>query len=176
MKQENALGYLVLGPESSGTRVTAELLVAAGCRRTNIVGGDDGPELPLEGHRPVIRRSAPHWRPPAGPHEWPDLAALAGLLAPRRVCAVVTTRDWYAMASSQMRQGHVRTLEDAHANIRRAYEVVFTGLAKENLPFVLSSYESLVAEREYRKLLLAFLGLPDADIETYDGNSKWYSR
>lgn len=89
--------------------------------------------------------------------------------------AVVTTRDWFAMASSQVEGGHVQTLDDAHVNIRRAYATILSGLADQEVPFVVSSYESLVSEPGHRRRLLRFLLLPDADMDVYDGNGKWYA-
>ena len=173
---EGSIGYLVLGPESSGTRLTASLLEAAGCRRAAIVGGDDGPELPLDGHRPVIRRSAPHWQPPSGPREWPDVFDLVRRLSVEHVRAVVTSRDWFAMADSQLRRDLVSRLEEAYRNIRMAYAVIIGGLNEHGIPFVISSYESLVAQPAYPQRLLTFLGLPPAEVEVYDGNRKWYQQ
>jgi hypothetical protein len=162
-------GYLVVGPESSGTRLTARLLAAAGCRLVAIVGEDDGPALPLDGHLPLIRRSIPH------ACEWPSMRELRALLCTERVQAVVTTRDWFAMAESQVRHGHTPDVETSHANIRRAYGEIFSGLVDVGVPYVASSYESLVCERGYGPRLLTLVGLPPASVATYDGNAKWYA-
>ncbi len=166
---ESRTGYLVVGPESSGTRLTGRLLTAAGCRLIEIVGDDDGPELPLDGHPPAIRRSIPHAR------EWPSVGALAALLPAERVAVVVTTRDWFAMAESQVRRGHTPDLDTAHANIRRAYAEIFSELADAGMTYVASTYESLVREPDYGTRLLRLLGLPPASIATYDANLKWYA-
>jgi hypothetical protein len=165
----SASGYLVVGPESSGTRLTVRLLSAAGCRLVEIVGDDDGPELPLDGHRPVIRRSIPH------ACEWPTMRELVSLVPAERVHAVVTTRDWFAMAESQVGNGHTPDVETSHANIRRAYGEIFSGLVAAGVPYVASSYESLVREPSYAPRLLALLGLPPASVAMYDGNAKWYA-
>jgi hypothetical protein len=41
-------GYLVVGPESSGTKLTAELLRRAGCRSAATDGGGDGSQLAFD--------------------------------------------------------------------------------------------------------------------------------
>ncbi len=161
-------GYLVVGPESSGTRLTAELLRQAGCRSVAIAGDHDGPELPRDGRPPLVRRSLPH------DFEWFAIRDLARLLGTPAVYAVVTTRDWFAMAESQVSRQLARDLDVAFANIRRAYRDIFTGVAELDLPFIVSSYEAMVAERRYGVRLLQALGLPAAAVDTYEANSKWY--
>lgn len=156
--------------------MTARLLVLAGCRPTAVVGGDDGPEPPPDDRPPVIRRSAPHWHPPAGPHEWPDVPALVGALDVDEAVAVVTTRDWFATAASQVDRGHVPDLGRAYANLRRAYRQIFGGIVASGIPFVVSAYEAFVARRDHRRLLLRSLGLPDGvDLDVFDGNDARYA-
>ncbi len=162
------VGYLVVGPESSGTKLTAALLRAAGCRSTAIIGGDDGPELPLDGRPPLVRRSLPH------DYEWWSIEDLVALLDVDQIHAVVTTRDWFAMADSQVVRGLTPDTATSFANIRRAYGAIFTGLAAASLPFFLSSYEAMVSRPDYAPRLLEFLGLPRASLPTYDGNAKWF--
>jgi hypothetical protein len=66
-------------------------------------------------------------------------------------------------------------VETSHANIRRAYGEIFSGLVDVGVPYVASSYESLVREPGYGRRLLALVGLPPASVATYDGNAKWYA-
>ena len=96
--------YLVLGPESSGTRLMTRILIAAGC------AGYDGHDqvfdtaLPIADGRPIVwRRSVPHRR------EWPEIGWMLRLLCEQGYTPriVVMARDWYAMARSQASAGHV---------------------------------------------------------------------
>lgn len=153
-------GYLVLGPESSGTNLTRDLLRAGGCRLLD--------DEPPDGRPPLIRISLPYEL------EWPCIPALVSALKVQEVWGVVTTRDTFAMAESQVAHGHVTDLGLAFRNIRRAYVYAFQALGMLQLPFVVSSYESLITEEEYGDRLLAMLGLQPARVATYDGNRKWY--
>ncbi|HEV7898719.1 MAG TPA: hypothetical protein VGP31_12835 [Planosporangium sp.] len=161
-------GFLLVGPESSGTKLTAELLRRAGCRSVEIVGGDDGPELPLDGHPPLVRRSFPHGA------DWLTVTQLVALLGAEDVQVVVTTRDWFTMVDSQVARGLATDRETALANVRRAYRDIFTGICELGLPYLLSSYEALTSQPRYAERLLRTLGLPPASVECYEANAKWY--
>jgi hypothetical protein len=166
-------GFLVVGPESSGTKLTAELLRRAGCRSVEIIGGDDGPDLPADGRPPLVRRSFPH-----GPH-WFTVHQLVALLGAEGIGAedvqvVITGRDWFTMVDSQVARGLAADRETAFANIRRAYHDIFTGVGEFGLPYLLSSYEALTAQPRYAERLLHALGLPPASVECYEANAKWY--
>jgi hypothetical protein len=161
-------GFLLVGPESSGTKLTAELLRRAGCRSIEILGGDDGPQRPLDGHPPLLRRSFPH-----GPY-WVSLRQLVELLGADDVQVVITTRDWFAMVDSQVGRRLAADHDTAVANIRRAYRDIFAGVAELGLPYVVSSYEALIAQPRYAERLLSTLGLPSASVECYEANAKWY--
>jgi hypothetical protein len=153
-------GFIVLGPESSGTSLTRDLLRAGGCRLLD--------DEPPDGRPPLVRVSLPYAL------EWPAIPALVSALKVHEVWGVVTTRDSFATAESQVAHGHVTDLDLAFRNIRRAYLYAFQALATLQLPFVVSSYESLTTEEGYRDRLLAILGLQPAKVATYDGNRKWY--
>jgi hypothetical protein len=154
------MGYLVLGPESSGTNVTRDLLRAGGCRLLD--------DEPPDARPPLVRVSLPYAR------EWPSIPALVSALKAHEVWGVVTTRDVFAMAESQVAAGHVTDLDLAFRNIRRAYVYAFQALGALQLPFVVSSYESLTTQEGYGDRLLATIGLQPARVATYDGNRKWY--
>ena len=158
----------MVGPESSGTKLTAELLRRAGCRSVAMVGGDDGEPSPLDGHPPLVRRSFPHGRC------WPVVRDLVAELGVPDVQAVVTSRDWFTMADSQVNRRLVADQAMAIAHIRRAYQEIFAGLAELGLSFVVSSFEAFTAQPAYAVRLLNVLGLPAASVATYDANSKWY--
>jgi hypothetical protein len=161
-------GYVLVGPESSGTKLTAELLRRAGCRSVEILGGDDGSALPLDGHPPLIRRSLPHG------HLWCTVSELATLLGVEDVRVVVTTRDWFTMIDSQVARGLATDPETAVANIRRAYHDIFTGIRELDAPYLVSSYEALTSQPRYAERLLRSLDLPPASVECYEANAKWY--
>ena len=165
----NRYGYLVLGAESSGTTATARLLEAAGCRSVAVVGDDDGEEQPLDGHPPLITRSVRRGQDPGMVHKWRDIRELLKLLDADKVLAIVTMRDWFAMARSQAHRGRVPTIEEAYRNMSYAYKVIFLGLAAEKVPYIVSSYESLVGRPGYAEQLLPLVGLPPAGVTTLDG-------
>ncbi len=158
--------YLVLGPESSGTRMMTELLLAAGCI------GDAGHTQrfdrawPTEESPIVWRRSVPH----AG--EWPPIELLIHHLrsAGYEVYAVVTMRDWTAMARSQVEHwGH--SFESAISNIRMAYPYIFSALLKFQVSYIMTSYESL---KEYgpQQALFSLIDLTAPVFNVRDENRK----
>lgn len=170
--------YLVLGPESSGTRLVTRLLIAAGC------WGDDGHKQRMDGMsratlltlRPaplVWRRSVPH------NGQWPDVR---GIVEGLRDCgytvtALVVSRDWHAMACSQLHAPHVKSVAEALQNISQAYRRIFAGLG-EDVPFEVVNYEALVAHpRPVLRYLARRLGLSEpADVQVHDANEKWYPK
>lgn len=165
--------FLVLGPESSGTRLMTRLLVAAG------VEGDFGHDqrwedsLPSEEPLVAIRRSVPHRR------QWPDIAGLVGDLRARRyeVTAIVTSRDWHSMIISQQAAPHAESVEEALAHIRRAYCDIFSALGLRETPYEVVNYEALT-QRPAKMLAYLFqrLGLPvpESIPYIYDGNARYY--
>jgi LPS sulfotransferase NodH len=161
--------YLVLGPESSGTRLMTRILIQAGC-----LGSDDHDQafdqaLPAADGRPIVwRRSVPHRR------EWPDIGLLVRLLREQgyEPQAVVMARDWYATARSQLDAGHVADIDMALANLQQAYQHIYQRVSH---CYVLVTYEGLV-QRPIQTLawLMPMLGLPVPQMRIYDANAKWY--
>ncbi len=161
--------YLVLGPESSGTRMMTRLLLAAGCI------GDGGHEqrwderLP-DGETPIVwRRSLPHGG------DWPSIDLMTHRLRERghRVHGVVMARDWTAVVRSQREHwGH--TWETALDNLRTAYPYIFASLLKFQVPYVMVSYESLVQHGpQSLNDLLGSIGLtPPAEFELHDATAR----
>ncbi len=177
-----ANAYLVLGAESSGTRLFTRILMGVGC------AGDDGHEqkfdvlIPEANGRPIVwRRSFPHGG------EWPKVPDLYRSLRDKdyEVRAVVMTRDWLAMRKSQIEAGHVaghaggqHDLETkALQNIREAYNRIFGGLHNaDTMPYVMVSYEGLYQRPEITiRHTLDTLGWPGLGFEIVDGNEKWLS-
>lgn len=177
--------YLVLGPESSGTRLVTKLLIDAGCF------GDGGHEqrldkegdatkslieearLPQDG--PVVwRRSYPHGG------SWVDISKAVVQLRRHgyKVTAVITTRDWFPMIRSQIKEhsGHVNRYDTGEQNAQKAYRKIFADLPAD-VPFVMASYDSIgrFGRRAVRRLLER-LGLRKPRLVSVikDGNCKWY--
>lgn len=164
--------FLVLGPESSGTRLMTRLLIAAGCY------GDDGHVQRLDRAIPDVprlawRRSLPH------DQQWPDVQAIVTKLRTHgySVSALVMSRDWHAMIASQLAAPHVATEIAAFGNIRNAYHQIFHDLAELHLRFEVVNYEALVLRpRATVTALMARLALPAPDmVSIYDGNAKHYA-
>ena len=168
--------FLVLGPESSGTRLMTRLLIAAGCN-----GSDDHFNQPFDGGVPmngpelaIWRRSVPHDK------QWANIPSMVRALrgANYRVMAVVTTRDWHATCRSQVAMGHVRDYKMAQDNLHDAYPHIFSGLERAQCNFVVVSYDALVRRpKPFLRVLMDMLELPFPEsIENiYDGNEKWYA-
>lgn len=166
--------FLVLGPESSGTRLVTAILQAGGC-----VGDashdQQFDDYPFGDYEDVVwRRSEPHfsWR------ESLDLGKLLPHCEGREVTAVVTTRDPLAIASSLVRKGEARDIANGVRRTSDAYTRVFTQLASWGLRFIVASYESFVLEPvAAQRCLWSLLGLPGGrPVDVRDENSKHYRR
>jgi hypothetical protein len=170
-----SVGFLVLGAESSGTRLVTQLLIDAGCE-----GGaehkqpfDDG--FPLASGCVVLRRSVPHeWG-------WPYISRTVEVMrkAGYDVISLVCVRDHRCTVLSQVKAGHVPDLETAEENTQRAYHLIFQGLYEAGVEFILAPYEAIV-DRPFSWLcgvcLMTGLPLPDrVSVEVYDGNEKHYA-
>jgi LPS sulfotransferase NodH len=174
--------FLVLGPESSGTRFVTQLLIDAGCHgeSCHVQGFDlldewsqfNLPALPPD-ERPIVwRRSYPH------EYVFADIRVAVRQLrgAGYDVMAVITTRDWYPMIRSQIASQHVADEASGLSNARQAYRAIFQQLP-EDAPYIVVSYESFSRQRNkaVRKMLeLLNLPMPETITLIEDGNAKWY--
>jgi hypothetical protein len=160
--------FLILGPESSGTRFLTKLLMAGGCT------GNDGHSQPFDlwqekdgfgGADPVVWRRSFPW---TDRHLWPNIEL--DLLKPLQkygyndIAALVIVRNWFSLWKSQVdpRNHHAPNEEAAMENISLAYEELFTQLGRLHLPSTVITYESLTGygEKSVRPLLKK-LGLND---------------
>jgi LPS sulfotransferase NodH len=106
-------GFIVVGAESTGTRLVTKILINMGC------AGWDGHFQPFDkepfGSTDLVvwRRSVPH----SG--QWLQLPFLVTRLreAKREVHVVVTVRDWAITAASQVRNKHAVTIPQAEEKI-----------------------------------------------------------
>jgi len=160
--------FLVLGAEGTGTRLMTRLLIAAGC------SGDGQHEQRWDTETPtdplvVWRRSFPH------NGVWPDLSDMYASLHDYAVRTIVMVRDWYTCSRAQVAtHPYVPTEEVSLINLQRAYLEIFRAI---ELPFIVVSYESIVAHPEAITEILRILGLPtpQAPENIVDGNAKYFS-
>jgi len=162
--------FFVIGPESSGNRLLAEVLVASGC------WGDytcqqrfDNEEPPLN-RDIVVLRSLPH------ANEWNVIQPTLKRLSQFNVTLLITARDWLATSFSQVRQGHVRSTREALNNIRKAYRTIFGEVNEHLLGFRIINYELLTKTPKSMLLLQSSMGLRQVELhlELRDENAKHY--
>ena len=146
--------YVVAGPESSGNRLLAALLVRAGCIGSGSMAQPF--ELPTYESPSVIVRSFPHG------NDWPDLRDVYHALRDRgyMVRVLIPVRDpWCVVQSQHSRQHHPPEL--ALANVRRTYADIFAQLGQLNVWWLLVPYEAMVLHPvQAVRRLLELLGLP----------------
>lgn len=169
--------FLVLGPESSGTRLLTEVLLGAGCQGS--ADHDQAFDRRLDDARNLIvwRRSMPHGS--GSQRRWPDLDN--ELLTPlvRRgfqVAVFATIRSHYCMVRSQLAVPHVSSLREAEGNIPEAMLRIASFASRNALPLRYVTYEEIIhcneafvrglAEWDLRPMRLPFL---------IDGNPKYLS-
>ena len=160
--------FLVLGPESSGTRFVTRTLIDGGCH------GTDEHEQPLDqtfdgaGDLIVWRRSLPH----AG--DWPDLNELADRLQllGYEARVIVIVRDHYSAVRSQVSQIHAATTEEAERRIPEALRRIFEFITRRELPARLFTYEGLVHQPEAFQLAMQEWGM-EVNPKPFDANRKY---
>lgn len=138
----------VIGGESCGTRLMSHLLSRANCE--------------------VLHRSFPY----EGSHlrHWP--------VEPCRDyepdAYVVMTRDWWAAAQSQVREGHVPTEEVAFANLQEAWCLMSELVRGQQWRAI--GYESLVQRPQIVfDNVCAWLEIPTVDVgEIFDANERYF--
>lgn len=169
--------FFVLGPESSGTRLATEILIAAGCHgSSDHIQPLDDPQFNLKSipiSTPIAwRRSFPHNT------EIPKLVDMLRRVRPRQATAIVTVRDWYCARQSQLRDHqHATTVEQADRNIFQAYELIFHKLRLCCVPWRMFVYESITANLNAQVRFIESLGLSALVklIDVHDGNDKYWS-
>lgn len=172
------VAHLVLGPESSGTRLVTRILIKAGAY------GHDTHEQSLDWNPPphqgshnlqpeelVWRRSLPH------DNLWPDLAGMVREL--RRegylVRAIFTDREDEAMAKSQVRE-HCSRIEVAHNHIERARQTMETFEGASGCPVTHVQYEQLIAHPlDMVMAIIDRMGLQHKKVEAIVGSLNLYN-
>lgn len=171
--QDDRIAILVYGPESTATRLLTRVLVAAGCEGDGTHGQRFDTEIPDKEGYIVWRRSFPHAR------RWPDIESMINRLREKdyKIFVYVTTRDWYAMAKSQMNRSYANSFSMAFQNAQNAYALIFSKLNKLGIRCVMFSYDAMIAHpNQYLTIMLNLVGLePPNDFEPIgDGNAKYY--
>lgn len=168
--------FIVLGPESSGTKLTAGLLIGMGCEgsSTHYQTLESGV---ISGDLVMIRRSVPH-----GGKDL-DLVRLLARLRGYSICCLVVIRDEYATCASQVKHKHQLSVELAREKYREAYldiygqiRVVSQSRAVDHTTVV---YESLVLDAQGSIARLAErlkLPTPFHDFEIRNGNAPHWQR
>lgn len=166
--------FLVLGPESSGTRLMARLFVAAGCygdvdHKQRLDAALSNGE-PIDAPAIVVRRSYPYAK------QWPNLHRLQARLqqAGYKARAVVIIRSMQFTALSSQRQAHERKMGRAMTRSANAFRHIGQALQETQIPFVWVTYESLVQRPEQEVAwLFKWAGLPAPQVRIFDGNEKY---
>lgn len=169
-----ARAFFVVGPESSGTRIMTRLLLDCG------LAGSAGHRQPWDNLRfpeprqdIAFRRSIPHGG------TIPDLEGIVRAMeaAGYTVTVLVMVRELYAMARSQVANGHVTDLVEALANIATAYRLIARLAATAAVPIFYVPLEGLVAHPQAPEYFLRLLGLvPRRRTRLVDPNGKYYGR
>lgn len=169
-----ARAYLVVGPESSGTRLVTRILINAGCKGDSGHWQEFDEKLPKNLPHIVWRRSILHGG------IWPDIVALIAELrdAGYSVSAIVTFRELFANAMSQIASRYAVTVNEVYERIPQIYTHIFKALISTEVQFETVSYESLVLHPvETQRELLNRLGLKaEKEIRIFDGNEKHYKK
>ncbi|MFB6214596.1 MAG: hypothetical protein ABEI54_01890, partial [Candidatus Bipolaricaulia bacterium] len=172
--EDDKQAVLVLGPESSGTRLGTKILTEMGFKGSDQHRQQWDDELPENQQKIVWRRSYPH------DNKWPDLKTMTRRLRRRNynVAAVVMERDMHATISSQMNHNHVDSAFQGVRQIKEAKRRIINDLRDAKVDYVPVSYENLVQRpKKAIQTLAEQLGVEyeDVNIEITDENEKHYS-
>lgn len=146
-----------------------KILINCGC------AGESGhrqkwDEYPLEGEKVVWRCSVPHGPEWLAPHRLIFGAREQGY----SVHAIITVRDWFAMANSQVSAKHVGDITEANLDIEQAYRVIFQSVTVFGVPFIVVIYNRS-GDEKYRSAMLGLIGLKENQPITFeDANAKYY--
>lgn len=165
--------FIVLGPESTGTRLATRILIeAGGCHGSFAHGQSFDREIPSDVSPIAWRRSVPHMG------RWLDLEQMLEHIGPScETRVVVTIRDRWCTARSQVANKHVSTVEQGLVNYRLALEMIFDQLSRSGTSYEVLIYESLILHPlRVQVALLDHLGLlrdpPQTFVEIRNENTK----
>ena len=160
--------FLVLGPESSGTRLVTRCLIAAGCEGSGDHYQTFDSSLEDAGNLIVWRRSLPY-----GSH-WPDMREMLVSLRQHgyEVRVLATVRSHYCMVQSQLAAQHACSVSEAERHIAQAMIRIVTFVSQFNLPVRYVTYEEVVHSTEAFSRTLEEWGLR-WKTGIRDGNAKY---
>ena len=148
--------YIVLGGESTGTRLVTKLMMQAGCygedAHIQSMDGDvkemrwDKIKATLKNQPIVWRRSFPHdGEYPNISREMVEPLKQGCGLSDRDFYFLVTVRDWFPASRSAAIRGHSSTPYTALEKLREAYTQMFQFFSRfPAITFYMVSYEGLV--------------------------------
>ena len=187
--------FLVVGPESSGSRFVHNLLKASGChgveynwtyphdsRENEIFRSEDG----YAGLTGVEKDIVWHRSVPDGVHstgldtrscdQFPPLAAMLNAIAANgfKVVLVICVRDPYAIMESQLNRSMAGSMRDAFTRIGDAYKWIFAAAGGVD-QLIVASYDSLVTHKEAPRVFVELLGREFVPVPCIDATGKYYA-
>ena len=185
---------IVIGPESSGTRMVTRLLLEKGCLgdAEHNQHWDKNPitHVNKTKNKPVVwRKSVPHGR------KWPDMLEMKSKLenaGHAEITVVVILRDWYPQIKSMSEKHLFHVKEDrseanlmnvATAQTQEAVLHIFKEIEKAGFQkdFLVVSYEAFIFDGRSINAMMRFLRLPEYTMEELDekhklhyASEKWY--
>jgi hypothetical protein len=167
---------LVLGPECTGTKMTAEILLDLGFTGRVYDGSI------VKSDNMMVR-----WSVPTGHRDGPYIDVKGKIESIRsmgfdEVYVIVTTREISSVVNSHHRQEieangkKVRTYQDIIKKHEHSYKHIILNLFELDVPYVFSSYESMILDKEkHIRGLCDFIGVEYKPIklEIVDGNKKY---
>ena len=165
--------FFVVGPESSGTRITSKILLENGCfgsdKHIQQTDGLRDPDILNPYDFVAIRRSIPHNK------YYPDIEQIYDYLHSagfENVHTIVTTRNWNYIARSQVKEGYAGAESEAILSIQLAYKQIFDSIS---MPYTISHYTDLVNDPlGHQNWLCQRIGLEFTKaIEIVDGDLKY---
>ncbi len=164
--------FVVLGPESSGTRIVTQAFISLGCF------GNSGHRQTLDRMKLsnakddiVWRRSVPH-----GKH-MPILEDLFKNILEHNytLYPILVWRDKNCVMFSQLKRG-LSTLSKGKMKVYKATNHIYSALINMKLlPYVIN-YEALVTHEEYRKMFFGQFGFSEPKISFYNANKKYVDK
>lgn len=140
--------FIVIGAESSGTRMLTDILIRAGC-----IGESTHSQKwdfkKISGSPIVWRRSVPYQQKEV------DIKEMINRLPNYEIRILVIVRDYHSTIRSSVRRGHVNDLETSVGRMRKAYCSIFSQLQYIDLPFYVVSYENLCLNNHFINVLLS---------------------
>ena len=137
--------FIIIGPESSGTRVVTRLFIKAGCfgegkhlqALDKFIKGEIKNLKKFSGNADTIvfRRSIPHGVNPV----WIKFNQIEKLFTEQgyKVFWIVTMRDWSSLARSKVRRGHKKNLKEAKESVKKEYSYIASGLVSRTNYYML---------------------------------------